>query len=270
MEKQKIFSKKALKALEERRSSGTGTEYLCDKPFAAVGFEELESPSIDKPIGLSSRVVSDKSDRERDFKTAVAIFEAFPRLNRLQASDAGLWTHLTHVELWEYMRRRFPLNESDEERRMKRIKAKWFLQEPSQSSLIHHPLAGLWWGVWLSIAPEMGNEHKYDLTRILYRNLDLPTRTLGTYELGRLPAAVKGTLGYVFDHPDLFADEYEAKMRAIMRLLNSIGGVLQLGCLDESFFRDQIETNKGLWINAKKTTKDNRFEGNLDEFDEED
>lgn len=265
MEKQKIFSKKALKALDERRIAGTGEEYMRAEPFAVVGFEELESPDIDNPNGLSARVVPDKSDPDRDFKTAVAIFEAFPRLNRLQASDPGLWTHLTHVELWDYMRKRFRLHESDVEKRMKRIKNKWFLQEPSQSSLIHHPLAGLWWGVWLSVAPERGEEHKYDLTRILYRNLDLPTRTLGTYELGRLPAAVKGTLGYVFDHPDLFKDEYEAKMRAIMRLLNSIGGVLQLGCLDESFFREQIEANQNCWIYAKKTKKDH----DLDEDSED-
>ena len=252
MAKQMFFSRKALEALDKRRVSGTGEDYLGESPFAAVGFEELESPDIDRPVGLARRVVSDKSDPARDFKTAVAIFEAFPRLNRLQASDAGLWTHLTHIELWEYMRKRFPLSELDTERRMATIKEKWFLRDISQSSLIHHPLAGLWWGVWLSIAPEKGEDHKYDLTKILYRNLDLPTRTLGTYELGRLPAAVKGTLGYVYDNPDLFEDEYEAKMRAIMRLLNSIGGVIQLACLEESFFREQIDINKGCWIGAKK------------------
>ena len=253
MQHQKIFSQKALEDLRGRFLGVDGdAAYLREASFAAVGLEELESPDIALCENLAERV-----DPTSDVDTAITLFEAFPSLNPLQASSAGFWTHLTHVELWNYMRCRFPLQTGDDRKsrdsRIAKIEEKWFLpQTPSQSALIHHPLAGLWWGVRLSVAPERGEANKYDLTRILYRNLDLPTRTLGTYELGRLPAAVKGTLGYVFDHPDLFEEEYEAKMRAIMRLLNSIGGVLQLGCLDETFFRVKIDENRSSWIGAKK------------------
>ena len=253
MQHQKIFSKKALEDIRGRFLGVDGdASYLREVPFAAAGFEELESPDIELCESLPAR-----ADPASDVDTAIALFEAFPSLNPLQASSAGFWTHLTHVELWDYMRRRFPLptggDRKSRESRIAKIEEKWFLpQTPSQSALIHHPLAGLWWGVKLSVAPERGEDRKYDLTRILYRNLDLPTRTLGTYELGRLPAAVKGTLGYVFDHPELFEEEYEAKMRAIMRLLNSIGGVLQLGCLEEKFFRSKIDENRPSWIAARK------------------
>ncbi len=247
MTKQKYFSLHALHLLKEAFWANNGESYLNEKPFAVDAFEELESPDIDAAPELASRIAG-----KPDVEVAIALYEAFPHLNRLEASDPGFWTHLTHIELWNYMRERFPLSELSVEKRRTKIEDKWFLGDPSQSALIHHPLAGLWWGVLLTVAPERGEEKKYDLTHILFRNLDLPTRTLGTYELGRLPAAVKGVLGYVFDHPDLFKENYEAKMRAIMRLLNAIGGVVQLGCMDEAFFRLRIEENRDTWLSARK------------------
>lgn len=248
MGKQKIFSQNALKELSAAFRADDSL-YLSDLPFA-LGYEELESPDINVAESLTQRV-----DPSSDFETAIALFEAFPNLNALEASSAGFWTHLTHIELWDYMHKRFPLENLSLDARRDRIKKKWFLGEPSQSSLIHHPLAGLWWGAKLTVAPERGAAGQYDFTRILYRNLDVPTRTLGTYELGRLPAAIKGILGYVYEHPEDFKHEYEAKMRGIMRLLNSIGGVLQLGCLDEAFFKEQIADNQYYWINERKNLK---------------
>lgn len=248
MKKQKIFSQKAVKALFDAFQSDDSV-YLSDTPFA-FGYEELESPDMEVAENLAERANPDS-----DCETAIALYEAFPNLDPLEASSSGFWTHLTHIELWKYMQSRFPLSELGSEARHEKIKQKWFLGDPSQSSLIHHPLAGLWWGAKLTVAPERGKAGQYDLTRVLYRNLDVPTRTLGTYELGRLPAAIKGILGYVYDHPEDFKNQYEAKMRAIMRLLNSVGGVIQLGCHDEDFFKEQIENNKYLWINERKTVK---------------
>jgi len=271
MSKQKIFSQKAVQDIYAAFKADSSI-YLSNIPFA-VGYEELESPDIEVAENLAKRV-----NPASDCETAIALFEAFPNLDPLEASSAGFWTHLTHIELWDYMHNRFPLAGLSPESLCNKIKTKWFMGKGgekrgtdkeagdlSQSILIHHPLAGLWWGVKLTVAPERGVAGQYDLTRILYRNLDVPTRTLGTYELGRLPAAIKGVLGYVYDHPAEFANEYEAKMRRIMRLLNSIGGVLQLGCLDEAFFREQIASNKSLWIVAKK-----RQSGQAPSIEEED
>ncbi len=250
MGKQKIFSKKAVDAIRLAfRQPGGDLAYLSGESFVGH-FEELESPDIEQPLELKERV-----DPESDLKTAIALYEAYPDLDALQASSSGFWIHLTHIELMDYMRARFPLDKLDAKARIERIKDKWFIGAPSQSTLIHHPLAGLWWGVKLSVDPERKRGDKYALTNILYRNLDLPTRTLGTYELGRLPNAVHGVLGYIYDHPDDFEEEYEAKTRAIMRLLNAVGGALQLVCLDEAFFRDQIAANRDFWIVAKKKKK---------------
>ena len=251
MANQLIFSQKSVADLKSRFDMpGGDAPYMASEVFAS-GYGTLESPTIAAPSRLKERV-----DPNSDVETAIALYESYPFLNRLEASSVGLWTYLTHVELWDYMQKRFPLSSSDgEKQRRKKIKDKWFMPDPSQSSLIRHPLAGLWWGVFLSIAPERG-DGKYDFTRILYRNLDLPTRTLGTYQLGRLPKAIKGILGYVYDHEDDFKNEYEAKMRHIMKHFNSIGGVLQLGYLDAQFYVDELDRSKSEWMQAKKKHED--------------
>lgn len=248
MAKQLIFSQVAVDELElALKAPGGGSPYI-ESPVFASTRPTLESPTIEAPVQLSSRV-----NPESDMETAIALFEAYPALNPLEASSRGFWTYLTHVDLWNYMRKRFEriIATPDEVTRKDKIRGKWFLGDPSQGSLMRHPLAGLWWGVKLSIAPERG-DGKYDLSRILLRDLDFLTRTFGTYQLGRLPNAIKGILGYIYDHESDFKSAFEPKMRYIMKHFNSVGGVLQLGCLPATFYAEELERTKSEWIEAKR------------------
>lgn len=247
MAKQLLFSQQVVSQIRERFSAPGGDALYIGRDSFAKEYDTLVSPTIDAPTHLAERV-----DPKSDVNTAIALYESYSSLNALEASSVGFWTYLTHVDLWDYMQRRFPLAEEQSAlAREKKIREKWFLGEPSQGSLLRHPLAGLWWGVKLSVAPERG-DGKYDLTRILYRDIDLLARTLGTYRLGRLPAAMKGILGYVFDHKNDFESEYEAKMRYIMKHFNSIGGVLQLSCLDADFYMEELERSREQWLVATK------------------
>ena len=243
MSKQFIFSKVAVDEIEAAfNAPGGDAAYLGAVPFATT-FKTLESP-IDAPQQLSSRV-----NPNSDVETAIALFEAYPGLNPLEASSRGFWTYLTHVDLWDYMRKRFSLSaDMDVAARRNKIKDKWFLGEPSQGNLMRHPLAGLWWGVKLSVDESRGSG-RYDLTRILFRDLDFLTRTLGTYQLGRLPAAVRGILGYMFNHQEDFKGQFEDKTRYIMKHFNSLGGALHLGCLDENFYADELDRTRDEWLN---------------------
>lgn len=249
MSKQFIFSKVAVDEIEAAfNAPGGDAPYLSAMPFAST-FKTLESP-IDAPQQLSSRVNPDS-----DVETAIALFEAYPGLNPLEASSRGFWTYLTHVDLWDYMRKRFSLSaDMDVAARRNKIKDKWFLGEPSQGNLMRHPLAGLWWGVKLSVDESRGSG-RYDFTRILFRDLDFLTRTLGTYQLGRLPAAVRGILGYMFNHQEDFKGQFEDKTRYIMKHFNSLGGALHLGCLDENFYAEELDRTRDEWIKPinKKT-----------------
>ncbi len=252
MAKQLIFPQVTVDELEMSLAApGGDAPYLQSCAFA-MERKTLESSTIDAPVQLAERV-----NPGSDTDTAIAIFEAYPNLNPLEASSRGFWTHLTHVELWDYMRERFKsvLETSDEVSRKKKIRGKWFLSDISQGGLMRHPLAGLWWGVKLSVVPERG-EGRYDLSRILLRDLDFLTRTFGTYQLGRLPNAAKGILEYIFEHQEDFKSSFEPKIRHIMKHFNSIGGVLQLGCLPASFYGEELDRTKTEWIEAKRSRPD--------------
>ena len=250
MGKQLLFSTKSVDLLTARLNAMDGEVPYVQGECFARDFETLVSPTIDAPLNLRERVnIADNT------ATAIALFEAYPNLNALEASSVGFWTYLTHVDLWNYMRQRFSLAGVPGSELKRKIKERWFLVEPSQSSLMKHPLAGLWWGVRLSVAPERG-AGRYDFTKILCRDIDLLTRTLGTYQLARLPSAMKGILGYIFDHPDDFKSEYEAKMRTILKHFNSIGGVVHLGCLDEGFYAEELDRCKDEWMAARKKKRE--------------
>ena len=257
MARQLIFSQVAVDELElALKAPGGDAPYQQPAVFASDK-HTLESPTIDAPVQLSARVNPDS-----DMETAIALFEAYPRLNPLEASSRGFWTYLTHVDLWDYMKKRYEriIATPDEQARKDKIRGKWFLGDPSQGSLMRHPLAGLWWGVRLSVAPERG-DGKYDLSRILLRDLDFLTRTFGTYQLGRLPNAIKGILGYIYEHDTDFKSAFEPKMRHIMKHFNSIGGVLQLGCLPAEFYADELDRTKSEWIEARRTIKEDESTG---------
>lgn len=102
MARQLIFSQVAVDELElALKAPGGDAPYQQPAVFASDK-HTLESPTIDAPVQLSARVNPDS-----DTETAIALFEAYPRLNPLEASSRGFWTYLTHVDLWGYMKKRY-------------------------------------------------------------------------------------------------------------------------------------------------------------------
>ena len=114
----------------------------------------------------------------------------------------------------------------------------WFLSSSAQSNLLRHALSGLWWSVHLSVDKERDN--KYGLTEILFRQLDFPTRTLGTYKLGRHKEAVLGILEFIKENEDLFKSKFEPKTRFVTKHLNVIGGVKPLSYFKRDFFKSEL------------------------------
>src|SRR5712692_1590637 len=57
------------------------------------------------PLELLEPTDSDLKDTEN----AIRVHKALANLTPLQARDPRLWTRLAHVELWPYMRKRWPI-----------------------------------------------------------------------------------------------------------------------------------------------------------------
>lgn len=150
---------------------------------------------------------------------------------------------MAHVDLFPYMRQRWSKHiEGKIDDEIKYILKHWFLQSGSQQNLMRHSLSGLWWAVYLSV--DDSRDDRYELTKILFRQLDFPTRTLGLYHLGRHKEAVIGILQFIKDNDELFKSKFQEKTRYITKYLNLVGGAINLAYFDRKFFIEELEKVK--------------------------
>jgi hypothetical protein len=232
MEKQQIFREKYLLKLKEQ----IDTDKYRSNKFVYDKTQTLMMPNINKPVGLLSKL-----NHQNDFETGIAIFEAFRNLEPIQASDERLWAYLSHVDLYPYMINRWSdVYKSIASKPENYIRDHWFLESTVQSNLLRHAISGLWWAVYLSVDENRGI-NKYELTKILFRQLDFPTRTLGTYKLGRHKEAVIGILEFIQENESLFKKNFEDRVRFITKHLNLIGGVKPIAYYDRIFFKKELE-----------------------------
>ena len=238
MEKQKIFKESYINKLKRNLKENKSTHLYKENEFEYDKEQELVLPLVIKPEGLS-----EKMSAENDLESAIALFEAFSDFTPIQASDERFWTYLSHVDLFSYMIKRWDKHIKGKiENEVKYILDHWFLQSTSQQNLMRHSLAGLWWAVYLSVDNE--KENKYELTEVLFRQLDFVTRTLGTYNLGRHKEAVIGILQFIKDNEEIFASKFEKKSRYITKYLNLVGGAKPLVYFDRNFFINELNKIK--------------------------
>lgn len=171
-------------------------------------------------------------DKKKDFESAKALYEAYQGITPLVASGKGLWVYLAHNELFDYVKKRWDI---DENTSPKQIREHWF-----ETSLAG-TLSGLWWAVYLTVEPENGPEHQYDLTKVLFENQTFRTRTFFTYKIARHQAALKGVLRFMFDNWDVFQNQTEAKADYVTTYFSRLGATKHLLYMDEQFFYDELK-----------------------------
>ena len=235
MEKQLIFKEKYVLQLKVNIETGVSLENYSSNVFIYDKKQVLMMPNIAK-----TSILLNKINPDNDFETAVQIFEAFKNLEPIQASDERLWTYLSHVDLYPYMIKRWDaVHKGTAKDAISYILEHWFLSSTSQAGLLRHALSGLWWAVYLSV--DEGRGDKYELTEILFRQLDFPTRTLGAYKLGRHKEAVIGILEFIHENEGLFKQNLQSKTRFITKHLNLIGGVKPISYYNRAFFKSELQ-----------------------------
>lgn len=216
---------------------------------------------IEKPEGLEEKMLNASSE----FEAAVILYESYKTLNPALAASPVLWVYLSHVDLANYVRREWPdieyydvdntnkkqkKGQKRSESDMKKyIRDHWLI---SPNGLMRTTLMNLWWSVYLTVDETLGEEQKYDLTKIFFSNNGMRTRRLGTGHLGRNKEALKGILSFIKDNPDIFKDGIENRMIWITRHFNLIGGAKPLSNLNRKFFYKELEKFKNHLINIKK------------------
>lgn len=235
MKKQLVFKEKYLQKLREEINVERyqSSEFLYDRK------QTLMMANIIQPLDLVGKL-----NHKDDFISAIAIYEAYKNLEPIQASDERFWAYLAHVDLYQYMIKRWPKAINIEESNpIKYIRNHWFIGTTSQVNLMRHSLAGLWWSVHLTVDEQRTN--KYELTEVLFSNQTLRTRTLGNYRLFRHKEAVIGLLEFCKENKSILKN-FEKQHQQLTEHLNLIGGVKLLAYQDKDFFKSELEKIKYL------------------------
>jgi len=229
----KVFQQSYIdKLFRETLATNNFENYKLDRfPF------EEKFPKGSTGIFISEGLVldADKSDLEN----SKVIYEAFKTLNETQASDERLWTYLTHVTFWKYMRERWAMEKPAEGKEVGRLKDRYFLRNINIESLTRNGISRLWWFPHLTYDEKRSNP--YELTEILLSRADLST---GIVERGfgsnrNIRTAL---LEFLKDNPAISTNE--DKTREVYKGLNLVGGVRNLPFLEVAELKEVLEQVK--------------------------
>jgi hypothetical protein len=214
-------------------------ERYLEKVFPIDEDSILVTPQVQEPLDLLNKL-----DAKNDYKSAIAIYNAYRSLSPIQATDSYFWESLSHLDLFDYIKDRWSLCKDNLTSQF--ILDHWFVS----GSFYRHTLASLWWSVYLTIDDKLQNP--YELTEVFFRNQTFRTRTYGTSTVSRIKEANMGILRYIKEHDDM-TDNFELVGRAISSHFNRLGAVKQLTCLDSSFFYDEMKkSHKEILLAADK------------------
>lgn len=257
---QKVFKETYTKQLRDKVRAGIELENYArvDEGFPYDPNMVASLSGIEMPLGLETRL-----DPENDFKTAITLYEAFPGLSPVMASNENFWIYLTHVDCFHYTQKCWPkvLNGQADN---KYIENHWFLHE---RGLGQTTLAWLWWAVHGSLDPNRSKNRRYELTEFLFEKNYI--KELISTKLFRHRPAVIGITEFLMDNEDVSSGLYVRRIRFIKKYFNQLGAVKQLAYLGKYFFYDELVRQKNNILNAKSQKELNQEFEEEEEEDEE-
>ncbi len=230
---QKVFQQSYIdKLYRDTVSTNNFDNYKIDKfPF------EEKFPRGNTGIFINEDFVLDAG--KSDLENSKLIYEELKSLNETQASDERLWTFLTHVTFWKYMRERWPMEKPAEGKEIGRLKDRYFLRNINIESLSRNGISRLWWFAHLTYDDKRSNP--YELTEVLLKRADLSVgiteRAFGSNKNIRI-----ALLEFLKTNSEISSNEY--KTREIYKALNLVGGVRNLPYLEIDELKGILESVK--------------------------
>lgn len=170
--------------------------------------------------------------KKYDLENSIALFNAYPNLTFHQATSENLWCYMTHVQYWEYMRRRWPIDkkQEDEETGEKKetpveyIRSRYFLKTSNDRSLVRNGLARLWW--YAKLTYDEADDQPFRLTGILLSQLDIAQGLLER-SWGRNRNILHGYLEFLALNPELKggSEANRKRTRFLYKSLTLEGGI---------------------------------------------
>lgn len=242
---QKVFARSYVDELKDALSYPEQRRKYLSETFTYDESKTCVLAGIIHPDGLEEKMLSAKTE----FEAAIILYEAYKDISPLIASNETFWVYLSHVDLYQYCKRRWPIENEDVKEDY--IKDHYFIS--MQSRITRNAIAALWWWVYFSKEEEPGNEYK--LTEILFRNYSF--RAIDFWVFLRIKYGLMGVLDFLYENQDIFDTPFENKGRYIANYFNRLGATRELSALPREFFKQECYKIKRILysINTKEDLK---------------
>ena len=218
------------------------------KPDNSFRLATEESTVLGTDENLVSQMITAFEQNETEFEAGKLLFEKI-KLNPKQASDIGFWTYHNHYTFYKYITKRWGdlWDGKKEVNPSTYIVNHWIQSNSSQGELIDYPISGLWWSFYLTV--DESRPDKYELTKIIFKNLSLRTKYFGQARFARHKPALMGALEFIKDN-NLDEKSLEQAGRAIYPYINLLGGIRPLSYFDKDWFKTKLTKRFGAQIEA--------------------
>lgn len=235
---QKVFKESYAKGLRDKVRAGIDLSDYSKEEFPYDKTMVGSIANLHQPKGLL-----EKMDFGDDLASAKALYEAYPGMTPLLASNDSFWTYLTHVDLFPYIQQRWPKviqGEADKTY----IENHWF---QGGNFSFQTTLSGMWWTVYCTVDEDRGQEYKYEITDFLFSHAHF--RELVGTSLFRHKEAVIGILEFLMENPELSSSYTKWRIRYIMKYFNQLGATKLLSYFNRGFFKTELEKKKDVLLN---------------------
>ena len=172
-------------------------------------------------------------DAETDAANAKILYESLKgKLNRLQATDFRLWSYLTHITCWKYMKARWALEEDKKDSWLGRISDRYFIA--SRSPYMRNGVSRLYWSAELTY--DETNSNPYEYLAYVLKWQDLAVGALER-QIGRARDSLLGNLQALKE-----SELNEEDRRLFFTKINQYGGISLL---------DSISREKSLEVSRR-------------------
>lgn len=235
------FTEEFLRVVRAAAAGELRTRYSREEPWihelpdAGSGIRESQIEVLELP----ELICETKARTETDAANAITLYEHLKTLSPVQASDERLWACLSHTRYWRYMCVRWPRGDEDS---FNSLEERWFFKGSSMERLARHGIARLWWGAYATVLPD--NSDPYRLTRVLFRNSEIQ---FGYMErlFGKNRCVLHTALAFIERNASRITRRQSLSdwARGTGKLINRVGGVLQLDALAPTDVEEILETH---------------------------
>jgi hypothetical protein len=202
-----------------------------DFSFLGLDSAQYHELPVEAKEGALANLKMPAGDEFYEVENCIAVHDYLSGLSPYEARDERLWCHLTHTEMLDYARARWPIP-NDDEKAVSHIETHFFARTNRQVER-DNAASRLWWMAHLCTRVD-GVPQAQALEAFLYRAdvraniIERPTVAQSTHVFAVI---LKGLVGSTAGTKALFN---RGTFRKVMVELNSVGGFKLLDALPEA------------------------------------